>query len=234
MASYPRTSTKAVLSLVFGLLGLIGSLLFSILGIVLGHLALGDIRKRPAELGGSGMATGGLVAGYIGLAFWGLVLLAVGSMVAVSAATGGTARAGAVRSAPVAIVAPSAGYLDFDDTAHGVKVFYPNDWMKVAGKDKDFVGFFVADDGSNVLLSTERMGVMNPTLDQYADLNLKNVKKKYPKAEFEGPTRTTLGGLPARSMVLRREQDDEPTTMYKQWLILALRNGKGYLSIYSV
>ncbi len=60
------TSSLAVTSLILGLLG--WNLLFfvgSILAIVFGHSALRDIRASDGRVGGTGMATAGLVLGYI-------------------------------------------------------------------------------------------------------------------------------------------------------------------------
>lgn len=82
-ASTPaKTSTLAIVSLVFGILGLffIGSLI----GIITGHLARSEIRKSEGRLEGDALALTGLITGYIGfiLAFiWvalmgGLVVLA--------------------------------------------------------------------------------------------------------------------------------------------------------------
>lgn len=82
-ASTPaKTSTLAIVSLVFGILGLffIGSLI----GIITGHLARSEIRKSEGCLEGDALALTGLITGYIGfiLAFiWvalmgGLVVLA--------------------------------------------------------------------------------------------------------------------------------------------------------------
>ncbi|WP_237111761.1 DUF4190 domain-containing protein [Nocardioides sp. WS12] len=56
-----RTNTFAILALVFGLLG-------GLLAIPLGHIARSQIR-RTGE-GGAGMATAGLVLGYLALVLW--------------------------------------------------------------------------------------------------------------------------------------------------------------------
>jgi hypothetical protein len=61
-----RTSTMAVLSLVMSCLVLMLGPLGSIPGIVLGHLALGEIR-RDGSVEGRGLAIAGLVIGYVGL-----------------------------------------------------------------------------------------------------------------------------------------------------------------------
>lgn len=70
-----QTSTLAVVSLVFGILGwtllpFIGSLV----AVVCGHMARGEIRRSQGALEGDGMAVAGLVLGYIVI---GLSLLAV-------------------------------------------------------------------------------------------------------------------------------------------------------------
>ncbi|GAA6153377.1 DUF4190 domain-containing protein [Pseudoteredinibacter isoporae] len=70
-----KTSTLAIVSLVFGILGLffIGSLV----GIITGHLARSEIRKSEGRLEGDALALTGLITGYIGfiLAFIWVALL---------------------------------------------------------------------------------------------------------------------------------------------------------------
>lgn len=67
-----RTNGLAIASLVLGVLG------FSVIPIVLGHVALAQIRKTGD--GGSSMAVVGLVLGYLGLIVWIVVavLLVIG------------------------------------------------------------------------------------------------------------------------------------------------------------
>ncbi len=61
-----ETSVKATLSLVCGLLFFIPFLFIA--AIVLGHLALSEIRKSAGRLKGEGIAIAGLVLGYIEVA----------------------------------------------------------------------------------------------------------------------------------------------------------------------
>jgi type II secretory pathway pseudopilin PulG len=63
----PRTSGKAIASLI---LGLFGFLLFPswFVAIVLGHLSKSEIRKSNGRITGAGLATAGLVLGYFPLA----------------------------------------------------------------------------------------------------------------------------------------------------------------------
>lgn len=70
-----QTSTLAVVSLVFGILGwTLLPFLGSLVAVVCGHMARGEIRRSQGALEGDGMAVAGLVLGYIVI---GLSLLAV-------------------------------------------------------------------------------------------------------------------------------------------------------------
>lgn len=70
----PRTNGLAIATLVLGICG------FAILPVVLGHIALGQIRSRHE--GGAGLAVAGLVLGYLALV--GYLVLAVIAIVAVA------------------------------------------------------------------------------------------------------------------------------------------------------
>lgn len=60
------TSTTAVVSMVFGILGLsVLPLLGSLVAVVAGHMARREIRDAQGRVGGDGMAIAGLVMGYI-------------------------------------------------------------------------------------------------------------------------------------------------------------------------
>ena len=60
-----RTSTKAIISLVCGIIFFFP---INIVAVVFGHLALSEIRKSAGRLTGQGIAIAGLVLGYVGLA----------------------------------------------------------------------------------------------------------------------------------------------------------------------
>ena len=73
-AASEGTSGNAIASLVLGIAGLvIFPLVPSILAIVLGRSAKRDIRQRPG-LGGEGLATAGIVLGWVGVV---LIALAI-------------------------------------------------------------------------------------------------------------------------------------------------------------
>ena len=70
-----RTSTTAVLSLVFGILCWFAlPLVGAVIAVVTGHIARGEIRRAPDALEGDGMAVAGLVLGWANLV---AILLAV-------------------------------------------------------------------------------------------------------------------------------------------------------------
>jgi hypothetical protein len=66
-----QTSTGAIVSLIFGLLGLffVLPLIGPIVGIFAGHMARRNIRESDGRLSGDGLALAGMITGYIGLAF---------------------------------------------------------------------------------------------------------------------------------------------------------------------
>jgi type IV pilus assembly protein PilA len=70
----PQNSPKAIASLICGLI-----IIFfpsSIAAIILGHLALADIRRSGGRLKGTGMATAGLVLGYSGVTIVPILIIA--------------------------------------------------------------------------------------------------------------------------------------------------------------
>jgi type IV pilus assembly protein PilA len=70
----PQTSGKAIASLVLGFLGFI--LPAAIAAIVLGHISRSEIRRSQGRLRGNGMALGGLILGYLGVAVIPILIIA--------------------------------------------------------------------------------------------------------------------------------------------------------------
>lgn len=65
----PPTSTTAVISLIAGILGLTFiPFLGSILALVLGYMSKKEIEQSAGSLSGTGLATAGIVMGWIGVA----------------------------------------------------------------------------------------------------------------------------------------------------------------------
>jgi hypothetical protein len=64
----PSSSTMAVVSLIAGILGLsMVPFLGSIVALITGYMARNEIRASGGALGGEGLATAGLVLGWIGV-----------------------------------------------------------------------------------------------------------------------------------------------------------------------
>jgi TM2 domain-containing membrane protein YozV len=79
-----KNEPLAVLSLIFSVLGLCGFccgffMTAAIAGIVCGHIALSRIKANP-ELEGHGLATAGLIIGYVAVAGWLIWILLFGGL----------------------------------------------------------------------------------------------------------------------------------------------------------
>ncbi len=73
----PQNSTMAIVSLVSGIASwIILPFIGAIVAVITGHMAKNEIKKSMGTLGGNGMATAGLVLGYLNIA-GGLCLLCV-------------------------------------------------------------------------------------------------------------------------------------------------------------
>lgn len=76
----PPTSGMAIASLVLGIGGLtVLPLLGSILAIIFGYMARSDIRKRPDQVSGDGIALAGVVLGWISVGVAVLIFLVLGA-----------------------------------------------------------------------------------------------------------------------------------------------------------
>ncbi|MCJ0979003.1 DUF4190 domain-containing protein [Rhodococcus sp. ARC_M12] len=85
----PTTNTLAVVSLVLAILGLTFiPLIASVCAVVCGHISRGQIR-RTGE-GGSGLATAGLIVGYVSIALFVIVIVGAIVLFAIAAANTST------------------------------------------------------------------------------------------------------------------------------------------------
>jgi hypothetical protein len=71
----PPTSGLAVASLVLGIVGFLTAGMTAIPAVVCGHLSLSDIKKAAGRISGSGLATAGLITGYIGIGYLAIMLV---------------------------------------------------------------------------------------------------------------------------------------------------------------
>ena len=73
-----QTCTTAILSLVFGVLSWVAlPIAGALIAIICGHMARTEIRRSQGQLEGDGMAVGGLVLGYLHLAFFVMIIVCV-------------------------------------------------------------------------------------------------------------------------------------------------------------
>ncbi|MGH8182725.1 MAG: DUF4190 domain-containing protein [Rhodanobacteraceae bacterium] len=84
---YPRTSSLAVVSLIFGILGYVFlPFVGALVAVICGHAARSEIRRAPpGSIDGDGLALAGLILGWIQIAcaiiaVGILILLAVGAI----------------------------------------------------------------------------------------------------------------------------------------------------------
>ena len=76
----PGTPTpgKAIAALVLSIVGILFCpYVFSVLGLVLGYRARGEIQRSAGALGGEGLALAAIIISWAGLAVWTLFLVAV-------------------------------------------------------------------------------------------------------------------------------------------------------------
>ena len=71
----PQNSNKALASLICGVILCFAPA--SIAAVILGHLALSDIKRSAGRISGQGMAVAGLVMGYVGVSLTAIFALAV-------------------------------------------------------------------------------------------------------------------------------------------------------------
>lgn len=78
-AAPPQTHTLAIVSLIFGILGVTGMCagVGPIVALITGNMARRDIQADPARYTGDGLAKAGVIMGWIGVAFTVLALCAV-------------------------------------------------------------------------------------------------------------------------------------------------------------
>jgi hypothetical protein len=77
-AAVAADAGKAIASLVLSIVGILFCpYVFSVLGLVFGYMARGEIKRAGGGLGGEGLALAGIIISWGGLAVWTLFILAV-------------------------------------------------------------------------------------------------------------------------------------------------------------
>ena len=107
----PPISGKAIASLVCGIFTFF--LPASIAAVILGHLSLSEIRRSAGRLGGRGLATTGLVLGYLGLMVLPIMIvaaIAIPNLLRARMAANEASAVGSLRTIETAAVAYSSAY----------------------------------------------------------------------------------------------------------------------------
>lgn len=120
----PQTSGLAVASLITGLLGI------SPVAIILGHIALSQIKKSGGQLAGFGLALAGTILGYVGLAV--LLLLICISTLFVGARAW---KKGSDRAACIMNIRNVQQAVRGHQNMTSMKVGEPIDWDEIFGPD---------------------------------------------------------------------------------------------------
>src|ERR1041385_1935913 len=112
-----QTEGKAMASLIFGILSLLCfSILAGIPAIILGHMSKANIRRSMGRLKGDGMATAGLIMGYISVAAIPLILIiaaiAIPNLLRSKIAANESAAASTVRTITTSQITYSTMYPD--------------------------------------------------------------------------------------------------------------------------
>ena len=73
-----QTCTAATISLIFGILSwFVLPFIGAVVAIIAGHMAKGEIRRSQGALDGEGLATAGLILGYVHIAVFLLIIIAI-------------------------------------------------------------------------------------------------------------------------------------------------------------
>lgn len=106
------TSTKAIISFVCGLFVFLFPV--SVVAIILGHLSLSEIKKSAGRLTGEGLATAGLILGYMGVAGIPIILIiaaiAIPNLLRARMAANESSAVAAIRTINIAEVSYSGSH----------------------------------------------------------------------------------------------------------------------------
>ncbi len=181
----PRTAPAAIWSLVLAVLSFpFGSLLTAIPAVICGHIARSKIRKSGGALGGKGIATAGLILGYIMLALWVAYIPFIVSMV-----KSDRERIQQLLSKKQEIASPD-GKLKVTTSGMWTKgpELSKQASLQVGYKDKKMY---------LIVISEPKSSVRNMTLEQHHQLTRDHMLQKMKNASSTQPASLTVDGHPA-------------------------------------
>src|SRR5437868_8207487 len=180
----PRTAPAAIWSLVLAILSFFcGWLITAIPAVICGHIARSKIRKSGGALGGKGIATAGLILGYIAL-----VVSVMGIPLLVSMIQSDRERLHRLSTERKEIAS--------DDGK--IKVTVPGMWTKMPGLNK-FASLQVGDKRNRmylIVVTEAKADVAKLTLQTYDQLTRDEAPKHF-QASASEPVSLMIDGHPA-------------------------------------
>ncbi len=181
----PRTPPVAIWSLILAVLSFTcGWLVTAIPAVICGHIARAKIRKSGGALGGRGIATAGLILGYIAL-----VLGVLGIPLLVSMIQSERERLERLSSERKEIVS--------DDGK--IKVTVPGMWIKLPELNKQAT-LQVGDKSKQmylIVITDSKADLENITLEKYHDATRDRMFQKMKNASATEPVSLTINSHPA-------------------------------------
>jgi hypothetical protein len=183
--SAPSTAPAAVWSLVLGVLSFTcGACFTAIPAVICGHVARSKIRKSGGALGGKGIATAGLILGYIGVA-----LTVMGLPLLISTIKADRERAHRLSIERKEIVS----------TDGRVRVAVPGDWVEMPGLNQAAI-LQVGNKGKELYLmviSDAKSDFENPALEKHHQITRNQMLQKMKNSSGTEPVKVTIGDYPA-------------------------------------
>src|SRR5436189_639517 len=181
----PRTPPVAIWSLILAVLSFFCGWLFTAIpAVICGHIARAKIRKSGGALGGKGIATAGLILGYLAL-----VLGVMGIPLLVSIIQSDRERLHRL-STERKEIASDDGKID---------VIVPGLWVKMPGLNKQAT-LQVGDKSKEmylIVITAAKADVQNMTLEKYHDLTRDRMFQKMKNASATEPVPLTIDDHPA-------------------------------------
>ncbi len=181
----PRTPPVAIWSLILAVLSFTCGWLFTAIpAVICGHIARAKIRKSGGALGGRGIATGGLVLGYIAL-----VLGIMGIPLLVSMIQSDSER--------VHRLAGERKEIASDDGK--IKVTVSGTWTKMSGLNNQ-ASLQIGDKSARmflIVITDAKADVPNLTLETHHQLTRDRMLQKMKNASANQPVSLTIDGHPA-------------------------------------
>jgi hypothetical protein len=181
----PRTAPTAIWSLVLAVLFFIGGWLFTAIpAVICGHLARSKIRKSGGALRGKGIATGGLILGYIAL-----VLGVMGIPLLV----------GMIQSDRERLHRLATERKEIASSDGKITVTVPDLWTKLPELNKQ-ASLQVGDKSKEmylIVITDAKADLNNFALEKHHQLTLDRMLHKMKKASATEPVALTIDGHPA-------------------------------------